>query len=570
DGSRMAVNTINEGLLDVYMIRSPERLKKDAPLEPNEWARIRDRTTQAERVPATGYVRQMLRTNPIGETSLTSTVAAMVDTTLKKAIVDTLVASVPKDSLNLLQEDTADTIDFRNYTFETSLTEDSAFVQEYLDEAKFELDNNKTDDGRYVPKDYRLKFSTDIVYAGGNFSTYYGANGVAQIIFSDLLGNHQVAFGSNLNFDLRNSNYFLQYVYLEHRTNWSVNFFHNAVSFQDFSGQLYRFRSYGGSINMQYPFDKFRRIDVGLSVVSLEQSYTRAFTDIAQNRSSTFFYPQITYTTDKALYGFITPVGGSRYSVSLTASPPIGDLQFVSVLGDYRKYFNLGRGYSFAVRGSGAVSLGGDSQTFFMGGMLGWINQRWSNRSLPLDKLGDTFFTLPALPLRGHPYNATSGDRFTLLNLEFRFPLFAAVLPGPIPFLPLYNITGVAFIDAGMAWGQEIPYEVTFTNGDVLTYGTNPAGLNFEIQKQADKYYDSAPGIPEGERIKTSRPANIDQQPDRYTRLPFSRGDILMGAGFGLRTIVFGLPLRYDIGWPYYRDGFGGDPIHYITIGIDF
>jgi hypothetical protein len=33
---------------------------------------------------------------------------------------------------------------------------------------------------------------------------------------------------------------------------------------------------------------------------------------------------------------------------------------------------------------------------------------------------------------------------------------------------------------------------------------------------------------------------------------------------------VFGFPLRYDVGWPYYRDGFGSDPIHYITIGVDF
>ena len=47
-------------------------------------------------------------------------------------------------------------------------------------------------------------------------------------------------------------------------------------------------------------------------------------------------------------------------------------------------------------------------------------------------------------------------------------------------------------------------------------------------------------------------------------------GDLLIGSGFGLRTIIFGLPLRYDLGWAYNRDGFSNQPIHYFSIGIDF
>src|SRR5699024_11483265 len=87
------------------------------------------------------------------------------------------------------------------------------------------------------------------------------------------------------------------------------------------------------------------------------------------------------------------------------------------------------------------------------------------SRSLPLDKLGDTFFTLPAYPLRGHRYNSMYGNKFALANIEFRFPLFAALLPGPIPILPLYNLTGVAFVDAGMAWGQDVEYHYRDIDG---------------------------------------------------------------------------------------------------------
>ncbi|SHF58350.1 component of the Tol biopolymer transport system [Fodinibius roseus] len=558
DGSRLAVNTINEGALDIFMVRAPLTRKKDQPLEPNQWAQRRAQETEAERVPATQYVREMLLSKPLGQSSLSEdAVNNVLEREPKLAVVDTIKTDTTASEVAQADTDTtsegeeSEEIDFRNYVFDSSVEEDTVFAAKYLDKSKFDLEGNRTDDGRYIPRDYRLKFSTDLVYAGGSFSTYYGTYGLTQIVFSDLLGNHQIAFGSNLNFDLRNSSYFLQYGYMEKRTNWIFNFFHNASNFQDFSGRLYRFRSYGGAVNMQYPIDKFRRIDVGLSAIGLAQDFSVAFSDQTQNETSTFLYPQITYTSDRTLPGYITPVGGSRYSVSLTASPPITSEtpQFASVLGDYRKYFNLGSRYSFALRGSGAASFGSDSQTYFMGGMLGWINQKWSNNSLPLERLGDTFFTLPALPLRGHPYNATYGDKFSLINAEFRFPLFAAILPGPIPILPLYNLTGVAFWDTGMAWGQDVVFDYNDLQGNSRSAVLNSGDLDFKVSERGERTFSTSTG-------------------EHTVRV--NNGDILMGAGFGLRTIVFGFPLRYDVGWPFYRGGFDSDPIHYVTIGIDF
>ncbi|MDZ7715579.1 MAG: hypothetical protein U5J95_05135 [Balneolaceae bacterium] len=166
------------------------------------------------------------------------------------------------------------------------------------------------------------------------------------------------------------------------------------------------FSTLAASVTARYPLDKFRRFDFNLSAVSLNQDISSVGVGQGQNESSTFLYPQIIYTNDNTLPGFLTPRAGSRYSLSVTGSPPLGSLEFASVLGDFRKYFNLGSGYTFAVRGSGAASYGQDSQNFFLGGRLGWINSRFEGNSLPIDKLGDTFFTQPALPLRGYGYNA--------------------------------------------------------------------------------------------------------------------------------------------------------------------
>ncbi|MFH5832827.1 peptidase MA family metallohydrolase [Halalkalibaculum sp. DA384] len=574
DGSRMAVNSVNEGNLDIYLIRSPFLRKKDGPLAPNEWAERRQREPVTQRVPATLYVRQMFgasvdATAAGREGALPSDIAeqqrqAGTETGEEEAARDTLTAETAEniEPGEARQDTTEDEeIDFRNYVFATEVEQDTAFANEYLNAQLFNPENNTTRDGRYQPREYRLRFTTDFAYAGGSFSTYYGSYGLTQVVFSDLLGDHQITFGSNLVFDLRNSDYFLSYGYYKQRTNWLVSFSHSATSYQTYSGQLYRFRTMGGGITAQYPIDKFRRLDLSLSGISIARDYTVVGYDFSQNEGSSFLYPQATYTVDRTLPGFITPVGGHRYAFSLSGSPPAGSLEFVSLMGDYRKYFNLGYGYSVALRGSGALSYGPDSQTYFMGGMLGWINQRWSGNSIPTDKLADTFFTIPALPLRGHEYNSLYGDRFSLINAEFRFPLFAAILPGPIPILPLYNMTGAAFIDAGAAWGQDIPLELQNQQGGSSQRVLNDAELDFAVSEPIQYYLNRSTGD-----LTTEPPS----EGGNYSTFESLQGDVLIGAGFGIRTILLGLPFRYDIGWPYYRDGFGGDPIHYFSIGIDF
>ncbi|MDX1638281.1 MAG: hypothetical protein R3281_09940 [Balneolaceae bacterium] len=578
DGSRLAVNTVNEGNLDVFLIRSPFLRKKDAELTPNEWALRRQRESQAERVPATLYARQMFGAQP-NATPITDDNALSSDLNTRtqpnqsddstNGDTTTVASADRQQPPGTQQPDTtaqdttsSEEIDFRNYVFAEEVEQDTAFANEYLNAELFNPDNNRTDDGRYQPREYRLRFTTDFVYAGGNFSTFYGTSGLAQIVFSDLMGDHQIMFGSNLNFDLRNSDYLVSYGYFKERTNWLVNFTHSASNFQTFTGQLFRFRTMSGGVTAQYPIDKFRRIDMSLLGISISQDFSIVGTDFSDNRSSSFLYPQATFTVDRTRPGFLTPLGGHRYALSLSGSPPVSNLEFVSLLGDYRKYFNLGYGYTFALRGSGAASFGRDSQTYFMGGMLGWINQRWSGNSIPTDKLASTFFTQPALPLRGHEFNSINGDKFTLVNAEFRFPLFAALLPGPIPILPLYNLTGAAFIDAGTAWGQDIPLERRNSMGQIDNSTIlNDADLNFKVSEPVQYFFNRSTGD-----ITTQPPSDLSN----YTTFESLQGDLLIGAGFGLRTILLGLPFRYDIGWPYYRSGFGNDPKHYFSIGIDF
>ncbi|MFP8488026.1 peptidase MA family metallohydrolase [Gracilimonas sp. Q87] len=564
DGSRLAFNSINEGYLDIFLLRSPFDRRKSQDLTSNYWAQRRATESEGQRVPATKYAREMFTVSgsglPVGvdlsEITDTSEDAGMGNR--NQQTPDTTATGTAEQQA---EEEDNNEIDFRNYVFSTEVIEDTTIVLEDIE--NFQPENTLTEDGRFQPKEYRLRFSTDISYNPSIVASTYGTYALTQFIISDLLGDHQIALGTNFVTDLRNSDYSLQYGYMKNRTNWFFSYFHTSRRYQTFFGEIIRFRTYGGGVNAQYPINKFKRVDAGFSVMGITRDYSSVSDLFAgssfglnqdPNQSSLFMYPEVIFTNDQTLPGFITPQGGNRYSIGLSGSPGVGDNapQFVSVLGDYRKYFNLGSRYSFAVRASGASSVGPDKQTYFMGGRLGWINQQFNQNGLSYDKLTDSFFTVPALPVRGYAYNSIYGSNFSLINAEFRFPLFAAVVPGAIPILPLYNITGAAFLDIGSAWGERIDYGLIDSNSDPIV---NDAKLDFKVAE---------------ERFGTYELRNQDGSLAGTGQAPYLDGDILIGAGFGLRTIVFGLPFRYDVGWPYQRSGFLSDPIHYFSIGIDF
>jgi Tol biopolymer transport system component len=500
DGTRMAFNSINRGFLDIFLMQNPLNRAKSEPLIPNLWAEKREFVRSYEMVPALRFGRELVAQDlsDFGRAQDDHTSINTVATLLEQ-----LREPEPEPEPEPERITETSRIDFRNYVF-ADLTDPA--TGESLAINLFQPRDTRTEDGRFIPNKYRLTFSPDFTYASGNLATGYGVFALTQILFSDLLGDHQIGFASNLVFDLRNSDYVLSYGYFKNRTNLLLNYFHTSRNFQSFTGEIVRFRYYGGGISFQRPFNKFERLDYGASFITISRDFSSILNSDRSNEKGYFLYPQVTFTRDVTRPGFLTPSGGQRFAISLTGSPPITSdvLQFASIMADARQYIGFGGGwYSLAFRASGGLSFGRDTQNFYLGGIDNWINYAWSGGNLPIDRLEDVFFTLPAIPMRGHLYNSVFGDKFVLLNAEFRYPLIAALLPGPIPLIPLYNITGNFFLDAGTAW------------------------------------------------------QGLENQ------------DILLGTGLGLRTILLGMPFRWDVGWPYNSDGFGRR-VHYFSLGIDF
>ncbi len=315
--------------------------------------------------------------------------------------------------------------------------------------------------GKYRVKRYKLRFSPDIVYANAAYSTFFGLQGVGQVLFSDVLGNHLVFLTMDLYYDFENSNFSMFYYYLPRRIDYGVGFYHNVYFFN--AGDI-RDRNYGASAFLSYPLSKYNRFDLSLDMIFIDRSNWDYFSsDYEFWKRRRIFLPGISYVHDTVIWGITGPMNGSRYQLTFRYSPDLeGDhndtdrwgLGFHTVVGDYRHYWRIGKDYSFATRFTAGFSEGETPQRFFIGGVRYWINRKFA-RDIPSDSIEEIYFSSLVLPFRGGDYYERKGTRFALTNLEFRFPLIRYVQFGwPLPAF-FHSIRGALFTDIGSAWSQD-------------------------------------------------------------------------------------------------------------------
>jgi Tol biopolymer transport system component len=404
-------------------------------------------------------------------------------------------------------------MDFSKYIFQPNTEQ----IPSYRD-TLFLVTDNKDSNDNYIVNEYKLSFSPDIIYGAAGYSTFYGVQGSTVMACSDLLGDHQIFFQTNLIIDgLKNGDYALAYYYLPNRIDWGFQAFHSA-RFLALNNDQYidtRFRTYGVAVSASYPLNKFQRVDISGTYfrVSRENLY---FITPAQRRD--IFLPSLSYVHDNVLWGYTGPNNGTRYNITAYGTPKIGatGIQFLSAQADYRTYLRLMRGYAFAFRLSGGGSFGNNKQHFIVGGTDNWINRSFENDSLPINSPEDFLFLTSGVPLRGYNFNAQIGTRYALMNMELRYPFLGYIVAGPLPVF-FQSLTGVAFLDVGSAWSNERTFKA--------------------FRKNAD--------------------GNVVTK------------DLLIGMGTGARVYLLGFLLKIDVAWQYNNQTFSV-PKYYFSLGADF
>ena len=311
-----------------------------------------------------------------------------------------------------------------------------------------------------APENYRIakrKYSTRSSFAlDAIFPDFsLGADGIlrstVQIVGSDMLGNHRIGVSVMNQSSYLAPDFIAQYGFLTHRTDmgamiYNYHEYHILGGIQRRRGILQRITGLGAYLN--YPFDRYHRLDLDFSMYSQPFSYNfqtnRTFDPYDDRGLLTM--GSIAFVGDTTMWREWAPYTGSRYRIELEQSfPTLGSqLSLTNAIFDARRYFGLGRRSTLALRLLLGGSFGADKSYFYLGGI-------------------DT--------LRGYNYEDLVGTRIGLLNLEVRIPLIDVLHFGWPVRWTIGGIRGIIFADLGGAWsdwqyGPENPFDIIVREGN--------------------------------------------------------------------------------------------------------
>ncbi|MBN1211154.1 MAG: PD40 domain-containing protein [candidate division Zixibacteria bacterium] len=438
------------------------------------------------------------------------------DTTLAGTVGDTAITETGTydDEYVFVSEKKSDPLD----SLLINLPNDSsAFLAGQEEPPSFDSIAPALPSGEFAIKKYKVKFTPDYMGGGFMYDTFFGLQGQSYFVFSDYLGNHQILVATDLVNTIDQSNIQAYYLNYKNRINLGAGLFHTNNYYLDNDDHLFSDRFYGLQLFFRRPFSLFSRLELTTAQYFIDRKY-HDYDDPRENRSSKVTKATFAYVTDNILWGNTGPVNGRRGKLSLEGGKNLfddQDIEFYSVDFDYRKYWHWSKTFTFAFRMSGGASFGNTPKLYFLGGTTNWIGTRTLDDKVY--NVENLYFAEVVTPLRGIPYYELSGNRYGLVNLEFRFPMiqyFAMRYPLPIV---LGNINGAIFYDMGSAW-----YDDDFKGG------TSQNGSSRLV-------------------------------------------DIKTGFGFGMRANLFGfLLLRYDLAWATDFNSVSDKPTYYFSFGADF
>ncbi|HUF34817.1 MAG TPA: BamA/TamA family outer membrane protein [Gemmatimonadales bacterium] len=340
--------------------------------------------------------------------------------------------------------------------------------------------------------------------AGSNqFGTYVG--GGTSLYFSDLLGNHNVVTGLQVNGGAKDITALAGYQNLGGRLNWGVMAQQvpyltggYAAGTATVDGEpvfveqrlLERQTNRDLQLMLAYPFSQAQRVEfsAGATHISFDRELrTRATSaidgrlviddteDLTAGDPLAMGVGSAALVFDNSLFGATGPIAGQRYRLGV--SPTFGSLDFVGVLADYRRYFLPVRPFTLAGRilHFGRYGSGGEDprlQPLYLG-FSGLVRgYRYTS-----------FDASECEPVAGDPgacpvFDQLLGSRMLVTNLELRFPLFGllGIGPGYYGILPLdFTIFG----DGGLAW--DTANDPSFAGGDRKPVFSAGAGFRFNL-----------------------------------------------------------------------------------------
>ena len=228
-------------------------------------------------------------------------------------------------------------------------------------------------------------------------------------------------------------------------------------------------------------------------------------------------------------------IEGTRFKLQFSHSEALNDKSrsFSNFSADIRHYQKLFRSLVFASRLYYGSYFGRFNHNYMIGGMDNWLfkndpfsAQPWyPEESVENNKV---YFLQNVTSLRGYNYNTLYGTSALLVNLELRLPVVKFFYNGPVRSSFLSNLQLVGFFDIGSAWTGASPFN---RNNSISVVTIRDNSFEAEIQTFKNPW--------------------------------------LMGYGGGLRTVLLGYFIKFDLAFPI-EDNTVGKSKFYVTLGHDF
>ncbi len=290
-------------------------------------------------------------------------------------------------------------------------------------------------EGKLAPSQvgYRRKFNLDIAQSAITQDPVFGTSGGAQLAMSDMLGNQQYHFliynnAQSRDEFLRSFNLAVSRVDLSRRANHAYGLYHFAGRYYNRAEGFFYERRYGGFGAISYPISVFQRVEASINIRQSDKDRELQFNTLRALLVSNF----VSYIKDNSLWGPSGPMDGERlnFTVGNTIDVNKSNVNFYTVIADYRRYFRTSLRTAYAFRTTVQYNHGKEAFPFFMGGS-------WD--------------------LRLYPRWQIWGQKTFLVSNEFRFPFidqFAVAFPfGGLGFSA---IRGALFFDMGNAWNNRL------------------------------------------------------------------------------------------------------------------
>ena len=310
-------------------------------------------------------------------------------------------------------------------------------------------------------KEYSLDFAQSVVTT----DPLFGTRGGAILSLSDLLGDDRYYFliynNAEVQSDiLKSFNVLLQKVNLASRVNYTFGVFRLSGRRYDLRDpdQYYFERTFGGFMGFNYPLSKFQRLEATVTIANSDK-------EIVQNvieRKALLMSNSIAFVHDNSLWGPTGPVAGSRGLLLLgyTSDVKYSNVNYFSVVADYREYFRVALTTLFAVRAAFFYNEGKEARRYILGGS-------WD--------------------LRGYRRFSIRGKKVWFSSIEFRFPLVDQLLiKFPIVNLGFSGIRGAFFFDAGSAWDDKYEETLGSVGGGIRFNLFGVLTLRYDIGKRIE------------------------------------------------------------------------------------